>query len=156
VRTTSDGFAPATLWIAGPDGGQARPLVDDRRFLAVWAPRFSPDGRHVLFTAYSPNPADRARPRLKVAPPGASGERWPPAVAAHGYPMDFWLVEVATGKLELLAALAGDDLFGAWAPDGQRLAYVTLGGLFVLDLATGVATSLATVPAYGGLDWAGP
>jgi Tol biopolymer transport system component len=68
--------------------------------------------------------------------------------------MDLWLVDVATGQLELLAALAADDPTPAWSPDGRRLAYGSGAGIVVLDLTTGAATPLLAAAPLGAIDWA--
>jgi Tol biopolymer transport system component len=119
-------------------------------FVAIWSPRFSPDGKHILFTA---NGGDRSKPRLNVQPLTTNNQGWVPRVAAHGYPMDLWLVDVETGQLELLAALAADDPYATWSPDGQHIALMSAAGLFLLDLTTGALTPLTNSPGFGAVDW---
>ena len=123
---------------------------NSKPFTTIWAARFSPDGRTVVFTAAGGDPS---QPRLRIAPSRATGGGWPPSVAAHGFPLDLWSVDVATGKLELLAALAADDLYAVYAPDGRRLAIQSADGLFVVDLATAAVTPLTTAPGFGAIDW---
>jgi Tol biopolymer transport system component len=147
---TPPAAAIPSLWLAAADGSGARALVNDRRFTMIWAARFSPDGRSIVFSAAG---GEGAQPRLKVSRPKTTGG-WPPRVAAHGFPLDLWLVDVETGKLELLAALAADDLYPAWSPDGKRLAIQSGDGLFLIDLASGAATTLTASPGFGALDWA--
>jgi Tol biopolymer transport system component len=144
--------ARPSLWIADADGSAARPLAPEGAFAAVWAPRFSRDGATILFTA---NGGDRSRPRLTVRPRGAGVDVGPPPVAAHGYAMDLWTVDVASGRLELLAALAADDLVPAWSPDGARLALGSAAGLAILDLATGDLSPRSPALPFGAIDWAG-
>jgi Tol biopolymer transport system component len=143
-----------TLWIARADGAEARQLVAAGQFKAIGAPRFSPDGTRIAFAGHK---GDRSRPRLQVDRSGTPAAWWAPPVAAHGYPMDPWLVEVATGQVELLAALGADDLHVAWAPDGTHLACLASDGLFILNLSTAAFTRLSLVgDALGVIDWIGP
>ena len=142
----------SSLWIAGADGSNARPLIPEGQFTALGAARFAPDGASLLVLASG---GDRSRPRLNVRPARPSGHGWPPPVAAHGYPMDLWLVDVASGRLELLAALAADDLAAAWSPDGGRLALSSSAGLYILDLTTADLSPRSTTPGFGSLDWSG-
>jgi Tol biopolymer transport system component len=139
-----------SLWIARPDGSEARPVVESKPFTTIWAARFSPDGRTMVFTAAG---GDRSQPRLRIAPSRDTGGGWPPSVSAHGFPLDLWSVDIATGKLELLAALAADDLYAVYASDGRRLALQSADGLFVVDLTTGAVIPLTTAPGFGAIDW---
>lgn len=140
-----------SLWLADGDGGNARPLVSDASFAILWSARFSPDGRQLVVTAAG---GPRATPRLTLTLPRATGQGWPPPVAAHGFPLDLWLIDVETGKLELLAALAADDLIAAWSPDGKRLALQSGDGLFVLEVATGTVALVTPTAGFGPFDWA--
>jgi Tol biopolymer transport system component len=140
---------PSSLSLVGAAGESLRTLVAPGQFGTIWAPRFSPDGRFVAFGASG---GDRSRPRF-IIPPQPRGQTWPPSVAAHGLPMDLWLVEVATGRLELLAALGADDPTPVWSPDGRCLAYGSGAGIVVLDLTTGAATPLLAASPLGAIDW---
>lgn len=142
---------PPSLWIAAADGSGARPLVNDPRFKMIWAARFSPDGRSIVFSAAG---GEGVQPRLKIGRLKTTGGGWPPSVAAHGFPLDLWLVDVESGALELLAALDADDLYPVWSPDGKRLAIQSVEGLFLVDLTSGAVTVLTTSPGFGAVDWA--
>lgn len=151
LRYPTDLSEPSALWIADADGANARLLVPREQFKATGAARFSPAGTHLLFTAHS---VDRSRPRLNVQLPRRTSLPWAPSVVAHGFPMDLWLIEVATGRLELLAAVGADDLYAVWSPDGNRLACLSGDGLFLIDLLTDTITSLPhPVDASSTLDW---
>jgi Tol biopolymer transport system component len=145
----SAGTGSSGLSLVGAAGGPARTLVPPGQFGTIWAPRFSPDGRSIAFSASG---GDRSRPRFTI-PPQPRGQTWPPSVAAHGLPMDLWLVDVATGRIELLAALGADDPTPAWSPDGRRLAYGSGAGIVVLDLTTGATTPLMAGSPLGAIDW---
>lgn len=151
LRYPTDLSEPPALWIARADGTNARLLVPREQFKAIGAARFSPTGTYILFTAHG---GDRSRPRLNVQLLRRTSLPWTPSVAAHGFPMDLWLIEVATGRLELLAAVGADDLYAVWSPDSNRLACLSGDGLFLIDLLTDTITSLPhSADASSTLDW---
>lgn len=102
------------IWIMPAAGGQARRLTTHPG--DEWDPRYSPDGRSILF---STNWGENAN-------------------------IDTWMVPTQGGDPVRLTAGLEDEVTPAWSPDGRFLAYFTdLGGLFVLELATGKRTQLA-------------
>lgn len=152
IKIPPDSPEPPSLWVADANGANARQLVPGGTFQALWAPRFSLDGQQIIFAAASGTPA---QPRLTIKPPRAVGALLPepPPVAAHGVPMDFWLVDVASGKLELLISLGADDPYVAWSPDGKQLAYLSVEGLYLINLSNAEVTPLSLTPGFGALDW---
>jgi hypothetical protein len=69
--------------------------------------------------------------------------------------MNLWVVDVATGELELLAEVALDQPNLRWAPDGTRIFAHADAGLFAIDAATGETTRLANGYLHGTFDWVG-
>ena len=57
---------------------------------------------------------------------------------------DYWVLHLATGRLQQLAATAGEAalFFAKFSPDGLRVAYVRANNLYVEDLASGEITAL--------------
>lgn len=144
------GLRPA-LWLARADGSEARPLEASAAFLTLGQPRFLP-GAPTLILPAGGGPERPAR--LAPVLPQMTSFDWTPRVAAHGYPMDLWSIELETGQCERLVALGADDPAVACSPDGQRLACVTADLFFTLDLTTASITVLSTAgEAVGPLDW---
>ncbi|HET8568690.1 MAG TPA: hypothetical protein VFM93_06865 [Candidatus Limnocylindria bacterium] len=107
------------LGTANADGTEARPFFRTKdTFWYIQAPRVSPDGRSVVFSAAG----HQAR---------ASGGR----LAHLGVPSDLFLAPV-DGTAVRSIGQTGDDVVPAWSPDGARIAYVGTGALFIVTVAT--------------------
>jgi Tol biopolymer transport system component len=134
------------LWVANSDGSDAREIVSDTTFLDMTSPRLSPDGATVAFAASGP----------PVAPLATGRSLWDwlfgvEVAYAHGLPSDFWTVPSAGGQPVQLTQWATDGTVLDWSPDGERLALMHLGGLFVTT--DGEPHFLIATPNHGGLDW---
>lgn len=83
----------ATIWLAPTDGGAPKQLTSgpkhDRH------PRFSPDGKRILFES------DR------------SGES------------QLWIIDLAGGEARQLTTIASEAKTGIWSPDGKSIAFVS-------------------------------
>ncbi|MDP3674191.1 MAG: hypothetical protein Q8R44_03725 [Novosphingobium sp.] len=103
------------IWSAPALGGTSRRLTDHPG--DEWNPRYSPDGRFILF---STNWGENAN-------------------------IDAWMIPAGGGEPIRLTSGLDDEVTPAWSPDGRRIAFFTdLGGLFVMDLASGERTSIAS------------
>ena len=134
------------LWIANADGSEARELVSDTSFLDLTSPRLSPDGAYVAFAA--------SGPPIGEPPVGRSLWDWLFGVQvayAHGLPWDFWRVSTTGGPPTLISQWSTDGTVLDWSPDGDRLALMHLGGLFVTTGSEPVF--LIETPNHGGIDW---
>jgi Tol biopolymer transport system component len=134
------------LWIANGDGTDAREIVSDTTFLDLLSPRLSPDGETIAFAASGP----------PIGPPPTSRSLWEwlfgvEVAYAHGLPADFWTVPSAGGQPVQLTQWSTDGTVIDWSPDGDRLALMHLGGLFVTT--DGEPLFLTSTPNHGGMDW---
>jgi Tol biopolymer transport system component len=161
VMVTTDTFEPS-LWVANGDGQQGRRVVGpEAKFLSISGPRFSPDGKTIIFAA-SGGPPLPGQP-APSAPPGGSlpGRiaRWfvapffPASVAAHGPPADLWAISSDGSNLRRLTQLNGDDMLPAWSPDGRRIAFLTGTGLFIMNADGSGIAKISDRGSYSSLIW---
>ncbi len=114
-----------SLFVAGPDGSQARQLVAPDSFQAVDAPVFTPDGQSLIFSAI---------PKF-----GSASLSWLDRLLgvrlaeADGSPADWWRMPVSGGPAMQLSQVSDTSLYASFAPDGQHIAFVSGSGLFVMN-----------------------
>ena len=126
-----------SLWVQQAGHVDAEPVDTGAR--AVRRPRFSPDGKSLVFESGA---ADRTG--LNILEPGngagssvgddryanrfpewhPGGERIVFASARNGRGFDLWEADVATGLEWRLSDLPGDETEPAWSSDGRHLVYV--------------------------------
>lgn len=118
---------PQGLWRVNADGtGQAPFFTIADTWWYLQAPRFSPDGRTVMFSAAGHN----ARSDTAVR-----------GLAHLGIPSDLFLAP-ADGSSVKTVAQTGDDVVPAWSPDGTQVAFVALGALHVATVSDGAVRQL--------------
>jgi Tol biopolymer transport system component len=141
-------MAPA-LCLADADGARARPLLHPDAPSGVTGPRFSPDGRRIAFAAVAPE--SQAPPAAgRGAGAGPFGAR---PVAAHGLPMDVFVVDADGGNLRRLTRLRADDPAPAWSPAGDRIAVLAAEGIYLVGVDGGDVEVLERPGGSGTIDW---
>lgn len=161
VLTDQRTFTQA-LWLAGPDGRDARKLVGaEPGFTAFAAPRFSPDGKRLLFAAVG---GPGVGPPTAPTAPGGSlpGRAWrwliapfdPPSAAAHGAPWDLWTVALDGSDLRRITEVYEDSPVAAWSPDGGRIAFLSGGGVYVVGADGRGLTKVSPIGSHGPIAWA--
>ncbi len=145
VRSTTSG---AAIFAHSVPDGSDRQLVTPGQFLALAYPRFSPDGQSVAFAAIS-----------LLSPIGRTGSdpvfsqlRTRQALA-HGFPWEVWIVNADGGGLRPIPDVQDDDPSITWSPDGSQLLIYGGWGSYVVDAATGSASSLSFLAGYGSAAW---
>ncbi|MBM2809793.1 MAG: hypothetical protein HW416_552 [Chloroflexi bacterium] len=142
--------AGASLNLARIDGGgEPSVLVSPQPLRVVAAPRFTHDGRSILFSLSRPPAPESSRPdssRLAIL-------IGVPTAHAHGFPQDIYSVPIEGGPMQLMIRLGVDDPVGTWSPDSTRLAGLTPDSL---GLATpgGTFTPILAPGGLGSVDWA--
>jgi Tol biopolymer transport system component len=157
VRTSAGGSQQLVLL---EPSGTERVLVPERMFVSLAAPRFSPDGKRIAFTAVGdgpkgggPAPAREDRILSWSAVVGAVSSRLETRIAyAHGAPAKVWVAEVG-GGVRGVGNLAEDEPTLAWSEDGRYLAVSGSGGVYIVDVASGYPHELAKLGGVGGIDW---
>ncbi len=139
-----------TLWRAGADGSDPKPLFAGKdTFFYLQAPRFRPGQTcEVVFSGAGHTAG--ALPDARPAARGTSGGR----LAHLSIPSDLFAVACDGTGLRSVGR-TGDDVTPAWSPDGTKIAYVGTGGFFILDVASGVARTVAKGQDFffGDLIW---
>lgn len=106
------------LYLADSDGGNVRQLTRDNN-LSLY-PRWSPDGRHLVYTGY-----------------------------LQGF-ADLFQIELATGQRRRISSFPGLNTGGAISPDGRSMALILSRDgnpeLYVRDLRSGELTRLTRTP----------
>ncbi|MEX2160171.1 MAG: hypothetical protein WEB04_12290 [Dehalococcoidia bacterium] len=145
-----DAMYVQTLYLASADGSDEREVIGpDQGMGSISSPRFSPDGRFLVF-AVSP---------VLGAPGGIrSGQEYVSrAVAAvgasNGLPMDIWTMELPDGEPRPLATLQLDQPGLAWSGDSKRIFVLAGAGIFVIDAENGASQRLGEGTFHGQLAW---
>jgi Tol biopolymer transport system component len=145
----------ASLWIADANGTSEKLLVPDDLFSITDAPRFSPDGKWILFTASGPPtrtlpgalllPAKNCEPQLLCALAGTAD--------ADGLPWDLWLVSLDGKHFEQLTNVGFDSPWPAWSRDGKYVAIFETSGFYVLDVDRRLLSLWNPESGHGVMDW---
>jgi Tol biopolymer transport system component len=148
-----------SLMLAEGDGSTATPIdvppppdVNTPPFNVTSAPRWSPDGSTLIFSASSSDVgASQAKTRSWLAE--LFGVR---TAHAHGPPADLWTVAADGTGLQMVTGLTLDDPRAAWSPDGRSIVYTngTNGGVYLRNVDSGETRQLTTDGDYGGIAWA--
>ena len=119
---------PRGLWRVGTDGRDPRPFftIPDTWWY-LQAPRFSPDGKTLIFSGAGHNA------KVQAAPHG---------LAHLGIPSELYAA-AADGSSVRAVAQTSDDVVPAWSPDGAQIAFIGLGALNVVALADGNVRQLS-------------
>jgi Tol biopolymer transport system component len=144
-----------TLRVANLDGSGARVIAGPAQGLVSFtSPRFSPDGRFLVFGAGEPieQQISAGPQRFVSAAGGVAPASFARSPLFDGTPKDIWLYDLTTGELRKLADLNVDDPSLGWSRDGEQLFVYAGAGLFALDSASGESTRLAEGMFHGFMD----
>jgi Tol biopolymer transport system component len=133
------------LYLADPDGANIVPALLPGTFPAVDAHFFSPDGRMIYFSAINgetPQSLSWLERLLGVQ-----------VAAAHDVPSDWWRVSLEGGEPERLTELGHTNLIADFSPDGEFIAFMGSGGVYVMRPDGSELTRLMDAGPYGALVW---
>ena len=149
VRRVPEGRA---VEIANSDGSGVVVVVPPTAVDGAAWPRFSPDGRQLVFSAVSP-----ATPVATVTPLPRRAARWVSVADAsalrHGLPMDLFVVNTDGSDLRRVTTVGEDSPQATWSPDGKRFAIVSGGGIYVLPVGTVDLQLIDAGGGHGAIDW---
>jgi Tol biopolymer transport system component len=153
------------VYVMKPDGSQVRKLAQAAGFTNHNLPRWSRDGKRVLFDVSTGNRASHKLfvvnadgTDLKELGLNSHGD-WSPddkQFVAEFYPAsgttDVCVQNVEGGERTTIATGTSP----CWSPDGAKLAYADQGNVFVADLLSGETRALFQSPVaniFGGFAW---
>ncbi len=132
-----------SLVLGDTDGTALRTLIPSDRVTDIGQPFFSADGDHVYVVV--PTPAVTTLWGALVPRAEAHG--------SHDVPGDWWRVPTAGGDLERVTDLETLWYDGRAHPGGRWFAAATREGVVLVDLESGVTTTLLETRTVRALDW---
>jgi Tol biopolymer transport system component len=138
-----------SLWVANADGSEPMQSLPDTTFFDISNPRLSPNGEMVAFAGSGEMILGAESPRsfwarlFGVQPANA-----------HGLPWDYYTMPAKGGEISKISSWGTDGAVLAWSRDGDNLALMHQGGLFVTGWNEPRLTLLTETPNHGGVDWA--
>lgn len=135
------------LIVAKGDGSEPRTLLESGTFTAVDAPVFSHDNSQLCFSAVE---------QEEVSGPSLIGRLLGiQIVSAHSVPSDWWCMDLDSGgELHRLTEMAAIGFYGDFSPDGSRLAFITVAGLYTMKADGSELSQLQQRPLTGTMNWA--
>jgi Tol biopolymer transport system component len=133
------------LYIADASGQNAKDLSTPGVTGPVDAHFFSQDGKMVFFSMVNP----------QTQPASAWWEALfgVHTVSAHNVPSDWYKVPAAGGKIERVTNVNDTGMSGTSAPDGSRLAFISMSGLFVVKPDGSDLIQLSDRALEGNIQW---
>ncbi len=139
-----------TLYVSGIGGADARPMATDEGFNVIDWPRFSPDGSRLIFSAFKPLAVgsfeDRVSALLGVQIARAGS-------AEHSAPSDIWQIDLATGKVQMLADVRAEGIVLDTSPDGRYIAFITGQGIYIMAADGANLTRISEQTGYRSIQW---
>jgi Tol biopolymer transport system component len=141
-----------------------------RRALGIVRPEISPDGRSVAFAALGDvwlmrigeKPVNLTKDRFLDTEPAWSpdGTRLDYSSDKGGGLLNLWIRDLGSGEERQLTTLQTSAMGASWSPDGRRIAFLDVDGLWrrasvaVVDVATGAVTHIhASMFGPGSPTW---
>jgi mono/diheme cytochrome c family protein len=149
--------AAFSINVAAPDGTADREVVAAGNFSTFYAPRFSPDGKRLIFAAIGGPVTDEQGYPIRAhrqTPLDALLGLFAPAVAeAHGAPWDVWVVNIDGTGLRRLPGMREDTPMAIFAPDGRQIVMIGAGGIYLADADGQHLRLIDPLGDHGGLVW---
>jgi Tol biopolymer transport system component len=148
-----------SLHLAAPDGSEDRELLGPGAFSDLAVPRFSPDGKQLVFAGLGgPVTDEQGYPRRSSRSPldALLSLLPPPAAEAHGALWDIWVINVDGSGLRRLPGVREDAPMALFMPDGQQIVMMGSGGISLMNRDGSNLRKIDPLGDHGGFDWAGP
>jgi Tol biopolymer transport system component len=146
-----------SLHVAALDGSNTRQIVGGESFQGFYAPRFSPDGKRIVFSGFGgPETDEQGNPLATSSRSPLEGilGLFAPAVAeAHGQPWGIWIVNVDGTGLRRLTILYHGLPMASFSPDGTQIIAMDGSGIYLMQADGGQIQQIDTVGDNGGIVW---
>jgi hypothetical protein len=115
-----------TLFVAAANGSQSRQIALPATFQSVDSPMFTPDGATIVFSGINGQ--------------GAAALSWLDRLMgvqtayADGSPADWFSIPAAGGQPQQMTHINDTSMYGAFAPDGKQIAYISGSGVFLMNV----------------------
>ena len=133
------------LFLANPDGTGNGPVLEPGAAQPVDAHLFTKDSKALIFS----------RVNLQPAPANSWLEQLfgVDVALAHNEPSDWYLVPVEGAQPQRLTNLGEMRLAGSLSPDGERMAFISANGLYVMNIDGSGLIKLSHDVMVGSVDW---
>ncbi|HVP21164.1 MAG TPA: hypothetical protein VMS73_04820 [Anaerolineaceae bacterium] len=133
------------LYISDASGQKATALTTPGVTPPVDAHFFSKDNQTIFFSMVNPQPQP-------------ASDWWDSlfgvkTVSAHNVPSDWYKVPAAGGKIERVTNVSDTGMSGAISPDGSRLAFISMNGLFAVKTDGSDLVNLTDTAFEGSIQW---
>ena len=133
------------LYIADANGQNQKALTSPGVTQPVDAHFFSQDGKTIFFSMVNPQPQP-------------ASAWWDilfgvHTVSAHNVPSDWYKVPAVGGKIERVTNINDTGMSGTDSPDGSRIAFISMGGLFVVKPDGSDLVQLSDRALEGNIQW---
>jgi len=153
-------YAAFALHTAAPDGSGDRELIRPSTFSTLSTPRFSPDGKRIVFVALAGPATDPQGYPLKSSQRSPLDQLLglfePPAAAAHGALSELWTINTDGTGLRRVMGVQEDTPMAIFSPDGQQVVLMSASGIYLLSPDGSNLRKIDPLGDHGGLDWVRP
>ena len=151
-------LAAFTLNSAGSDGGGEREVIPYGAFLNIVNPRFSPDGRRIIFASTTGPVTDpQGNPlseRTQSPVDGLLSLFTPEAAEAHASLLELWIINTDGTGLRRLTHMGLDTPMAVFSPDGTHIIIMDANGIYLMNADGTSLRKIDPLGDHGGLDWA--
>jgi len=141
------------LQVGSADGSNARTILTDKDFQAIYSPRLSPDGKVLVFAGSGRTGSKVASVGMGTRLAAALNPLLPSSAEAHGLPWDPWVIGVDGTGFKKIMNLGSDEQALTWSPDGQDIAMANLSSTYLMRADGGGVHRIVDRGDPGGLDW---